>query len=124
MKTVYSREARSEMIQSQKRVTTLAIKPGMPLSSYSIFNCWNYCLFIHQTLHDNHDIYTDTKIKKNSFTKIVIPIQPINTGNRKEARLTEVIMEERRALSCSLSLAAAMASCLLGEPGPKWETVA
>lgn len=64
MKTVYSREARSEMIQSQKWVTTLAVKPGMPLSSYSIFNCWNYCLFIHQTLHDNHDIYTDTKIKK------------------------------------------------------------
>lgn len=71
------------MIQSQKRVTTLAIKPDMPLYFYSIFNCWNY-----------------------SYTR------------------PEVIMEERRALSCSLSSTVAMTSCLLREPGPKWETMA
>jgi hypothetical protein len=49
MKTMYNREARSKMIQSQKRVTTLAIKPGMPLSSCSIFNYWNYSYTIPYT---------------------------------------------------------------------------
>jgi hypothetical protein len=121
MKTVYNREARSEMIHSQKWVTTLAIKPGMPLSSYSIFNCWNYS---YTRPYKTTTTYIQTPKLKNSFTKIVIPIRSINTGNKKEARLTEVIMEERRALSCSLSSAVAMESCLLGEPGPKWETVA
>ena len=58
-------------------------------------------LLVHQTLHRNHN-RPNFFLKKNSLNP--------SARRRGEAGLTEANMEERRALSCSLSAAAAMAA--------------